>query len=341
MTISDFTPILADFGIGASAAVAPLGKGLINHTFVVSVDGSPRYVLQQINTDIFADVDTLQGNIDRVTATLAAAGKTTLHFLPAASTGKTYARHDGKTWRVMDFIADTTTIDEVSPRTAYMTGRAIGEFETLLAPIADELGATIPRFHDMEFRLEQFEDAVAADAAGRLASVADEVAYVCRYADMAAEPERAYRNGLIPNRVCHCDTKVSNLLFNADGSDVVAVIDLDTVMPSLVFSDLGDFLRTAASSVAEDNPDIDAVEYRRDIADAAFRGYLETAAFLNADERRLLPLAPWRFAFMQGVRFLTDYINGDTYYRTNYPEHNLDRTRNQQRLASKILEALA
>lgn len=121
-------------------------------------------------------------------------------------------------------------------------------------------------------------------------------------------------------------------------TEVVAVIDLDTVMPSLVFSDMGDFLRTAASTLAEDDPGLDRVAYRVDIAEAALEGYLSTATFLNEAERALLPWAAWRFAYMQAVRFLTDYINGDVYYRITYPEHNLVRTRNQIRLADSIKE---
>lgn len=340
MDITDFKPILADFGINGSADVRPLGDGLINHTFLVRVGGTPRYVLQQVNTAIFQDVETLQGNIDKVTAALAKAGMTTLHFHIARSTGKSYAVHDGKTWRLMDYISGTSTITEVTPRTAYMTGRAIGEFEAVLAPLAGELGETLPRFHDMDYRLSQFEDAVRADAAGRVAALVDEIDFVRRHADFATAPERAHREGTMPRRVCHCDTKVSNLLFNADGTEVVAVIDLDTVMPSLVFSDMGDFLRTASSTLPEDDSDLDHVAYRADIAEAALEGYLSTATFLNEAERALLPWAAWRFAYMQAVRFLTDYINGDVYYRITYPEHNLVRTRNQIRLAKSIEKAL-
>lgn len=335
-TTYDFAAILSAFGIDPTATVKPLGDGLINHTFVVEEVGEPRYVLQQVNTDIFSNVEMLHDNIDKVTRTLRNAGKTTLHFLPSVTTGKTYIVNDGRTWRVMDYIADSRTISEVNPTTARMTGRAIGEFEALLAPIADELGETLPRFHDMEYRLQQFEDAVAADAAGRVSELADEIAYVRSNAERATEPERLYRAGVLPKRVCHCDTKVSNLLFTPDGAEVKAVIDLDTVMPSLVFSDMGDFMRTAACTTAEDEPDTSKIAFRREIFDAAMEGYLETATFLTDDERRLLPTAPWRFAFMQAVRFLTDYINGDTYYRTAYPGHNLVRTRAQITLAKSI-----
>ena len=332
----DFAAILADFGIGSGCEVKPLGDGLINHTYCVSDGDKPLYVLQQINTDIFTDVDMLQDNIGKVTSVLAASGKLTLHFIAAASTGKTYARHGGAVWRVSDYIANSRTISEVTPETARMTGRAIGEFEALLAPVASDLGETLPRFHDMEYRLEQFEEAVRADACGRVEELSDEIAYIRSNGDRATEPERLFRAGMLPKRVCHCDTKVSNLLFTPDGTEVKAVIDLDTVMPSLVFSDMGDFLRTAACSTAEDEPDRSKISFRRDIYDAAMEGYLESATFLTDDERRLLPTAPWRFAFMQAVRFLTDYINGDTYYRTSYPGHNLVGARAQIKLAEEI-----
>ena len=141
--------------------------------------------------------------------------------------------------------------------------------------------------------------------------------------------ERMYREGSLPKRICHCDTKVNNMLFD-DNGEVLCVIDLDTVMPSYVFSDFGDFLRTAANTVAEDSPEASKVDFRMDIFEAFAKGYLESAkVFLTPVETENLPYAACLFPYMQAVRFFTDYINGDTYYKIKYPEHNLVRTRNQ------------
>ena len=146
-----------------------------------------------------------------------------------------------------------------------------------------------------------------------------------------------HREGVLPKRVCHCDTKVNNMLFDKNG-EVLCVIDLDTVMPSFIFSDYGDFLRTAANKVAEDCPEIDKVEFDVEIFRAFTKGYLESASsFLTSVEKDNLPYAVALFPFMQAVRFFADYVNGDTYYKIAYPEHNLVRTRNQMALFRSVL----
>lgn len=158
------------------------------------------------------------------------------------------------------------------------------------------------------------------------------------YGDKMCLAENLYSQGLLPKRICHCDTKVGNILFDKDGK-VLCVIDLDTVMPSFIFSDFGDFMRTAANPVAEDSPEYDKIDVRMDIFKAFTQGYLQsTKSFLTQREKEMLPYAVQLFAFMQAVRFLTDYINGDTYYKIKYPEHNLVRTRNQIRLFQSALE---
>ncbi|MCF0187514.1 MAG: aminoglycoside phosphotransferase family protein, partial [Bacteroidaceae bacterium] len=150
--------------------------------------------------------------------------------------------------------------------------------------------------------------------------------------------EQLYREGKLPKRICHCDTKVNNMMFDKDGT-FLCVIDLDTVMPSFVFSDFGDFLRTAANPVAEDSPELDKVDFDLEIFKAFSRGYIRgTKSFLTPVEKKCLPYAACMFPFMQAVRFLTDYINGDTYYKTKYPDHNLVRTRNQIKLFHSALE---
>ena len=328
----------------APARVEPMGEGLINDTYRVVTeagDDAPQYVLQRINHLIFTDVDALQRNIERVTAhiraKLTAAGvadadRRVLTLIPLKDSDKTYAEVDGNYWRMTLLIPGSQTINDITPRTAYLTGRAIGDFQAMLADLPGEpVAESIPRFHDMEFRLAQLAEAVEADRAGRVAQVADLLDHIRKYQEDMTWAEREYRAGRLPKRVCHCDTKVSNILFDTEGQ-VLCVIDLDTLMPSFVSSDYGDFLRTAACTTAEDEPDLSRIGVRRDIIDSFTEGYLSTATFLTDSEKALLPRAIAMFPYMQAVRFLTDYLNGDTYYKTAYPEHNLVRTRAQLRL---------
>ena len=171
-----------------------------------------------------------------------------------------------------------------------------------------------------------------AGEAARPGELAGLVAEMLEHMEEMCLAERLHREGKLPKRICHCDTKVNNMLFDAEGK-ILCIIDLDTVMPSYVFSDFGDFLRTAANPVAEDSPEVDKIDFRMDIFSSFAQGYLEsTAGFLTPVERENLPYAACLFPFMQAVRFFTDYLNGDTYYRIAYPEHNLVRTRNQMAL---------
>ncbi len=325
-------------------AILPLGNGLINDTYKIMMKGEkgPKYVLQHINDKVFTDVEMLQRNIERVTdhirrkyeaAGVSDINRRVLHFLKA-DTGKTYIKEGEEYWRVMDFIADSVTQEAVTPQSAYDAGRSFGDFESLLADLKEPIGEIIPNFHNIEFRLKQLDEAIAADPLGRMkdAEVQD---YVKKIKDLAYEMslgERLYREGKLPKRICHCDTKVNNMLFDKEGN-VLCIIDLDTIMPSFVFSDFGDFLRSAANTGAEDDPDLGNIHFNMDIYHAFLDGYLEgTKSFLTPIERENLPYAAKLFPYMQTVRFFADYINGDTYYKIQYPEHNMVRTRAQWRL---------
>ncbi len=326
--------------------IRPLGTGLINDTYKVTTAeaDAPDYVLQRINHAIFQDVDGLQSNIQVVTnhirRKLEARGETdvdrkVLRFLPADS-GKTYW-HDGENyWRVMVFIPRAKTYETVNPEYSYCAGKAFGEFEAMLADVTEPLVETIPDFHNMELRLRQLREAVAADAAGRVKEVKPYLDELEKHADEMCKAERLHREGRLPKRVCHCDTKVNNMMFDEDGR-VLCVIDLDTVMPSYVFSDYGDFLRSAANTGAEDDRNLDNVNFNMDIFRAFTRGYLESACqFLLPIEVENLPYAAALFPYMQCVRFLADYLNGDTYYKIAYPEHNLVRTAAQFKLWQSV-----
>lgn len=347
--MTDLHDIVLQFDLkGQIESIRPLGNGLINDTYKVNTLDGPSYVLQRINHNIFRDVELLQNNIVSVTGhirrKLEAEGvadidRKVLTFIPLKNSQVTWYFDGSSYWRVSLFIENAFTYETVNPEYSYYAGRSFGNFEAMLADIPDTLGETIPDFHNMELRARQLEEAVASDAVGRMAE--DEVREILKeilvHREEMCKAERMYRDGTLPKRICHCDTKVNNMMFDASG-DVLCVIDLDTVMPSFVFSDFGDFLRTAANKVAEDDPRIDMVEFDMEIFKAFAKGYVESASvFLTPVERENLPYAAALFPYMQAVRFFADYINGDTYYKIKYPEHNLVRTRNQMALFRSVL----
>lgn len=339
--MGDFYNIVSQFKIeGKIKDILPIGNGLINETLRVSTIAAdtPDYILQRINNNVFPDVNLLQHNIEAVTRHIRNKlkelgeediNRKCLHFIESVS-GKTYYQDaNGNYWRMSIFIPDSFTKEEVSPESAFCCGETFGNFEKILLDLDEPLGEVIPNFHNMEFRLRQLHDAVVADKMGRIASVRDILSEIERNADEMCLAEKLYRDKVLPKRICHCDTKVNNMLFDSDGK-VLCVIDLDTVMPSFVFSDYGDFLRTGANYVAEDSDDYQAVGLKEDIFCAFTEGYLSTAgSFLTTIEISHLPYAVALFPFMQCVRFLTDYINGDVYFKTKYAEHNYVRSRNQ------------
>lgn len=369
--MENLTDIINGFDISAEVNdIQPLGKGLINDTYLVKTKGdAPDYVLQRINDSIFKNPELLQRNIDAVTGhirkKLEAAGeddidRKVLRFINAKDSDKSFLEKDGKFWRLSVFIPDTRTLDVIDEETSYCTGKAFGNFESMLSDIDVELGETIPDFHNMELRMSQLIEAIDNDTFcrldppeegdGRIVRVGDpdhrDEIYdmleneIDEYSAVMCKAEQMFRDGILPKRICHCDPKVNNILFDKDGK-ILCVIDLDTVMPSFVFSDFGDFLRTAANTAAEDEPDASKVSFRMDIFKAFARGYVESAkGFLTDIEKENLPFAACMFPFMQAVRFLTDYLNGDGYYKISYPDHNFVRAKSQMALFKSALSHL-
>ena len=348
--MDQFKSIISHFAIsGTVSEIKPLGNGLINDTYkVTTVEAdAPDYLLQRINDSIFTDVDLLQNNIEEVThhirEQLVKEGaddidRKVLTFVKTDE-GKTYIK-DGKNqyWRISVFIPNAITMDAVTSETSYHAGKAFGKFEAQVADITDRLGETIPDFHNMELRRDQLRQAVKEDRAGRAEGVKDFIADIEKYMDEMCLCQCLFREGKLKKHVCHCDTKVNNMMFDQEGH-VLCVIDLDTVMPSLFVSDYGDFLRTAANTIAEDSPEFDKINFRMDIFEAFTRGYIESASsFLSPLEISLLPHAAELFPYMQAVRFLWDYLNGDHYWKCKYPEHNLVRAQNQWHLFLKAKE---
>uniref|UniRef100_UPI004026A8AA phosphotransferase enzyme family protein n=1 Tax=Prevotella sp. TaxID=59823 RepID=UPI004026A8AA len=335
---------------GTVADIRPLGNGLINDTYKVSTKeaDAPDYVLQRVNTTVFTDVDMLMDNIAAVTrhirkkleaANVTDIDRKVLRFI-AADGGKLYHREaDGTVWRMMVFIPNAKTYEAVTPEYSYFAGNAFGHFEDMLVDIPEKLGEVIPDFHNMEFRMKQLREVIEKNPAGRVGedAVMQLLDLIGKDAEEMCKAERMGREGKLPKRVCHCDTKVNNMMFDEEGH-VLCVIDLDTVMPSFVFSDYGDFLRSAANTTAEDDPDMSHVAFNEEIFKAFTRGYIEGARFLTPMETENLPYAVALFPFMQSARFLWDYLSGDHYWKCKYPQHNLDRARNQMRLYQCVRE---
>ena len=327
--------------------VKPLGAGHINDSFKVK-SGDKEYVLQRINHQIFKDVPQLQNNISRVTShvrkkleerKVSDIDRKVLSFIPAHD-GKLYHKDaEGNYWRLMYFISDSKSYDTINPELAYRAGLAFGDFQKMLADLPNgPLFETIPNFHNMEFRLEEFQEAVEKDAAGRASKVSELIKEIESRAEEMTKPERLHREGLLPNRTNHCDTKVNNILFDSN-DQVLCVVDLDTVMPGYVLSDFGDFMRTGANTGEEDETNLDNVSIDLDIFEGYTKGYLENAAsFLTDVEIDNLAFGAKLLTYMQTVRFLTDYLNGDTYYKIKNEEHNLERTLAQFKLLTSMEE---
>lgn len=340
--------IVGRFAIrGEVASLAPVGNGLINDTYrvcTVSAD-DPDYILQRINHHIFQDVELLQTNIQRITdhirEKLAAAGETdierkTLRIVPTRS-GKLYDFDGESYWRMMVYIADSVTYEAMDSRLAELTGEAFGRFQHQLSDLPEgALRETIPNFHNIEFRLEGFRRAVEADPKGRVTETRELVDELLTRATEMSKAEVLHRAGKLPKRVTHCDTKVNNLLFDQAGNPL-CVIDLDTTMPGYVLSDFGDFIRTGANTGAEDDPDPDNVNVNMDVFRAFSTGYIRSAGdFLTPTERENLPFGAKMLTYMQTIRFLTDYLEGDTYYKIKHPTHNLQRSYAQFKLLQSI-----
>lgn len=348
--MKDLAPIVGCFPeVGRVEEIVPLTSGLINETYLLRTGPEEEndYVLQRINDRVFRDVELLQRNIDTVTSHLRRKleergvpdiGRKVLRFLKTRE-GKSYCFDGESYWRISVFIARSQTLEVTDNRSAYLTGLMFGEYQALLSDLPCQLPETIPDFHNMEFRLRQLREAVRDNVAGRLEEVSDLLDGLEVHASQMCIAEMLYREGRLPKRVCHCDTKLGNILFDEQGTPL-CVIDLDTTMSSFVFSDFGDFLRSAANVAGrEDEPDLQKVRFDMEVFRQFCSGYLAKARqFLSPMEIELLPFAATLFPYMQAVRFLTDYLNGDTYYRTAYDGQNLVRAKAQYQL---FLEARA
>ena len=324
--------------------IAPYGDGHINDTYLTS---SKQFILQKINTNIFKDYEKLMGNIEGVTSFLkekiiAAGGNPERETLTVIKTkdGKNfYKTEDGDVYRLYIFISDSVSRTVVTdPVQLYHAGKAFGKFQYMLADYpAEELFEVIPDFHNTRKRFEALKEAIENDVAGRKHLVEKEIEFALSqeyYIDTVID---GLASGEIPLRVTHNDTKINNVLFDKDTEEGVCVIDLDTVMPGSLLYDFGDALRAGATTGAEDETDLSKVWFDIYAFKNFAKGFLEyTNESMTDREAELLPLSAKLLTYECGIRFLTDYLNGDTYFKIHREHHNLDRARNQFKLVQDI-----
>jgi hypothetical protein len=338
------TEVIQHFNCAADpSSYKPYGSGHINDTFLlenVDKDG-PDYLLQRINHGIFTNVEKLMENMHRVTLhlrdKLVVQGgdptKEVMTLIPTLDDQYYYQDSNGDYWRMMYFMKDTRSYDLVTTeKQAYEGGKAFGKFQAMLSDLpSDQMYEVIPNFHNIQVRLGHLEAAVADDPLGRSKEVAAELELVRAHADAMLYFQQAALVAVLPKRVIHNDTKFNNVLLN-ENDEAQCVIDLETVMEGYVAYDFGDAIRSIINTSTEDEPDLNKIQLNMPLFNAYTRGYLEYAGqFITVDEVQSLVKG-----VMQAVRFLTDHINGDTYFKIKFPGHNLQRARAQFQLFLKL-----
>ena len=344
---------------GTITEIKPLGPGFINDTFIVKTQEGPKFILQRKNHIVFPDVPGMMNNILMVTehikAKVAAAGgdpmREVLTVTKRAADTLTdeekklpycdlyYKDEDGNYWAVCVFIEGSVTYEKAdTPALAYKGGQGIGKFQAQLADFTTPLSETIKGFHNIRWRFQQWEEALAKDAAGRVKDLAEEISWIESRKEEMLAFWSLVENGTIPTRVTHNDTKISNILFDAAG-EVLCVIDLDTCMSSTSLNDFGDAIRSYTNTGAEDDRDLSKVSMSLEMFKAYAEGYLsERRETLTESELEWLAFSARYITFEQVLRFLMDYIDGDKYYKTNAPDHNLVRTHSQYKLLCSMEE---
>jgi len=319
------------------------GPGHIHDTYRIETaeNHCDDYILQRLNNNVFKDIPRLQHNMERVTAHL----RSKLSAIPGSDlkrecltlivdreTGRSWhIDEQGNFWRMFIFISDHRSYERVdSHHKAFEGGKAVGRFQALLSDLpGDPLFETIPDFHNIVKRLETFHRVVSDDPAGRVSSSGREIAGITSREEEMKVIIRLGEEGKIPLRITHNDTKFNNILFDTNDR-ALCIIDLDTVMPGYVHYDFGDAIRTASNTADEDSPDLSLVSMDLGIYEAYAKGYLtETRGTLNDTEIGYLAFAPKLLTYIMATRFLTDYLDGDKYYKIKYPEHNLQRNKVQ------------
>lgn len=338
-------------GLGELRTYAPHGDGHINDTFLLTCrkDGvDSRFILQHINREVFKDPLCVMRNFQKVTRHLRRRleaeqatdlARKVLTLIPNARGESQTIGPDGEVWRLVNYVADTCSHNVVDDeRKACEAGRAFGRFQELLSDLpGTELEETIPDFHHTPRRLDALRRAREQDFHGRACEVGRDLEYAFSLGEAVGKVTDGLASGVIPNRITHNDTKLNNVLLDVASGEAVCVIDLDTVMPGSVLYDFGDLIRTATNTGAEDEQNLSRVSVHMGNFEAVALGYLSIAkSFLTPSEVDLLPFSGFLLAYENGIRFLTDYLNGDVYFKIHRDRHNLERCRAQFKLAQSF-----
>ena len=327
---------------GVIKEISPLGEGFINDTYVIKTEGDdPNYILQRKNHKIFPDVPGMMDNIkavtDHIKSKVADPLRETLTVIPARDR-KLYVQDGENFWAVCLFINDTITYSRAdSTELAYQGGLGAGRFQALLADFDKPLNETIKGFHNIRWRFQQWDETIAADPVGRVEELQEEISWIESRRKEMMNFWALVEDGTIPSHVSHNDTKLSNILFNSSDGSMLCMIDLDTVMRSTSLNDFGDAIRSYTNTGAEDDKNLDNVSMNLDMFKAYAEGYLhEQKDTISKSELEWLAFSARYITFEQVLRFLMDYIDGDKYYKTAYPEHNLVRTHAQYKLLQSM-----
>mgnify|MGYP004620629131 CR=1 FL=1 len=324
---------------GTAKKIIPYGNGHINDTFLVEADS--KYILQRINDRVFERPLEVISNIEKVLEHISENIKDkreSLSFVKT-KTGKNYFLNESGCWRMYDFIENAFSPERIdSPEEFYRCAKAFGTFQKQLADFpAEELFETIPDFHNTPKRFERFMTVLSKDKFGRAKNAEKEIEFAKKHESLCHELYNAFYAGKLPLRVTHNDTKCNNIMLDSTTGNPLCVIDLDTVMPGFSVNDFGDSIRFGAATAAEDEPDTDKMTIDLALFEAFCRGFAEgTGGLLTKDEMRLMPVGAKMMTFECGMRFLTDYLEGNVYFKTKYEEHNLVRCRTQFRLLSEM-----
>lgn len=320
-----------------------IGSGHINRTYLLSsLRDNKKYILQNINTQVFKDPFAIANNIKAVADYLKTHHPDYLFPTPISTiTGKLMLHFEGDYWRLLPFVDDTTAFDTLSdPKQAYEAAKQFGKLSRLLNKFDTSLlKPTIPGFHDLAWRYEQFTFALSKADENLKADAKLQIETALHHHYIVDYYKSFEHNKSFPNRVMHHDTKISNVLLNTINFDGVCVIDLDTLMSGKFISDLGDMMRTYLCAFSENETDLSKINIRLAYFEATVQGYLsEMANILTDTEKELILFSGKYMIYMQALRFLTDYLNGSVYYPIAYPEQNLDRAKNQFKLLNELFE---
>lgn len=345
--------IFEQFAVTEKAVgAAAFGNGHINDTLLLKCADGKRYVLQRINTSIFKEPEKVMENIVGVTEHLRKRfmengenpERRVPEFIPVKDGQYGYRDEEGSFWRMYRYIEDTVSLDSIEkPSDFYESGVAFGNFQYLLSDYpADTLHTTIPRFHDTVDRLENLKQAVSRDCCNRAKSVEKEIRFALARENGVSFLLDLQNEGKLPLRVTHNDTKLNNVLLDVKTGKGICVIDLDTVMPGLSAYDFGDSIRFGASTGAEDERDLEKVHMSLELYEAYVKGYLEGCrGSLTKKELEVLPMGAILMTYECGIRFLTDYLEGDVYYKIHRENHNLERCHTQFKLVAEMEEKRA